>query len=346
MSDYTKTTNFTDKDSRTTGDPLKVIKGSYFDQEFDDIATAVATKYDSGDLASQEQAELEASNVTLMTPLRVANWADYNAGVVGDLQAWADPNADAIFGWDDSAGAAIGFTMGTGLGFNGATIEISHLGIEDLVDPNADRIMFWDDSAGFTTWLTVSTGLTLTGTSLTTDDTAIVHDSLSGFVADEHVAHSGVTMTAGTGLSGGGTIDATRTFNLDISGLTALSGASVAATDGYLVDDGGTMKRIAHQSAGIPKIVDATTTPTPSSAQVNSYWYCTSGSATTFTLNTSVGEAGNVLIIQQAGAGQITIGGSATIESAFGSNASRTVDSVMVLYCTAANTWTLYGDCV
>ena len=44
---------------------------------------------------------------------------------------------------------------------------------------------------------------------------ALSHDSFAGFVADEHVAHSGVTLTAGTGLTGGGDISANRTFAVD-----------------------------------------------------------------------------------------------------------------------------------
>lgn len=44
MSDFSKTTNFTAKDALTTGDPNKVIKGSDFDTEFDNIETASATK--------------------------------------------------------------------------------------------------------------------------------------------------------------------------------------------------------------------------------------------------------------------------------------------------------------
>ena len=60
--------------------------------------------------------------------------------------------------------------------------------------------------------LAASTGITLTGDTLTTNDGQIVHDNLSGFVADEHIAHSGVTLTAGNGLTGGGTIAASRTF--------------------------------------------------------------------------------------------------------------------------------------
>jgi len=42
------------------------------------------------------------------------------------------------------------------------------------------------------------------------------HDAFSDFVGDEHIPHSGVTMTAGTGLTGGGAIEANRTFNVDV----------------------------------------------------------------------------------------------------------------------------------
>ena len=51
---------------------------------------------------------------------------------------------------------------------------------------------------------------------LTVNEGNIVHDNLSGFVANEHVDHSGVTLTAGTGLTGGGDITTNRTFNVDV----------------------------------------------------------------------------------------------------------------------------------
>lgn len=41
---------------------------------------------------------------------------------------------------------------------------------------------------------------------------SLSHDSFAGFVADEHVAHAGVTLTAGAGMTGGGDISANRTF--------------------------------------------------------------------------------------------------------------------------------------
>ena len=45
-------------------------------------------------------------------------------------------------------------------------------------------------------------------------DGEIVHDNLSGFVANEHIDHSAVSITAGSGLTGGGTIASTRTLNV------------------------------------------------------------------------------------------------------------------------------------
>lgn len=46
MSDYTKSTNFASKDSLASGNPLKIVKGAEIDTEFNNIATAVATKAD------------------------------------------------------------------------------------------------------------------------------------------------------------------------------------------------------------------------------------------------------------------------------------------------------------
>jgi len=47
MTDYTKTTNFAAKDALVSGNPAKVVKGTEVNTEFDNIATAVATKANS-----------------------------------------------------------------------------------------------------------------------------------------------------------------------------------------------------------------------------------------------------------------------------------------------------------
>ena len=46
MTDYTKSTNFATKDNLSSGNPLKIVKGTEIDTEFNNIATAIATKAD------------------------------------------------------------------------------------------------------------------------------------------------------------------------------------------------------------------------------------------------------------------------------------------------------------
>ena len=47
MSNYTKVTDFAAKDTLSSGDANKLVKGTEFETEFDNIATAVATKADT-----------------------------------------------------------------------------------------------------------------------------------------------------------------------------------------------------------------------------------------------------------------------------------------------------------
>ncbi len=187
------------------------------------------------------------------------------------------------------------------------------------------------------------TGITVGADSISTNDSAIVHGNLSGYVANQHVDHSSVSITGGTGLSGGGSITTSRSINLDISGLSSVDGNAVASSDGYLVDDGGTMKRMAHSDAGVPPKTVSDTSDTLATEDMNKFIKYTNGSAVTVTLNSGVGKSGNWLLIQQAGAGQVTVSGTATLESAVGTK-TRTQHSVIGLLCTSANTWTVYGD--
>jgi hypothetical protein len=46
VSDYTKSTNFATKDALSSGNPLKIVKGTEIDTEFNNIQTAIATKAD------------------------------------------------------------------------------------------------------------------------------------------------------------------------------------------------------------------------------------------------------------------------------------------------------------
>lgn len=85
----------------------------------------------------------------------------------------------------------------------------------------------------------------ITDANLVTDlESKLNHDSLVGFVANEHTDHSVVSITAGAGLSGGGTITSTRTLNVNINGAndlgTPASGDEILISD---IDDAHTVKK-------------------------------------------------------------------------------------------------------
>ena len=67
------------------------------------------------------------------------------------------------------------------------------------------------------------------------------HDGFSDFVANEHIDHTSVTLTAGEGLSGGGTIAANRTFAVDFSDLSTADTA-IGGTDLISIHDGAQKK--------------------------------------------------------------------------------------------------------
>ena len=67
MSNYTKTTNFATKDNLSPGNPLKIVKGTEIDTEFNNIATAVATKTDNS------AAAITGGSITGITDLAVAD---------------------------------------------------------------------------------------------------------------------------------------------------------------------------------------------------------------------------------------------------------------------------------
>jgi hypothetical protein len=80
--------------------------------------------------------------------------------------------------------------------------------------------------------LTGSTGITydpVTGI-LTSNDGQIVHDNLSGFVANEHVDHSLVSIIAGNGLQGGGDITSSRTLSIDSAQIKGLFSSGTGVT--------------------------------------------------------------------------------------------------------------------
>lgn len=154
---------------------------------------------------------------------------------------WVDTNTD-----NDTT-----YTAGSGLELHGTEFQAAISGANLLATntPSDNQLASYDAATGKFTWVsaagggsmsnfiitdgstpqTVDNGETITfadgvGAEFVTSatntvtvnsvDSEIVHDDLSGFVSNEHINHTSVTLTAGDGLSGGGDISANRTFTV------------------------------------------------------------------------------------------------------------------------------------
>lgn len=128
---------------------------------------------------------LSIAGTTISSTASGVAWADVSSkpAYITSLALLADPNADRILFWDDSAGNITHLTVGTGLNLTTTDLTFNHLGLQNLTDPGADRIFFWDDSGNISQWLTVGTGLTITGTTLSADAAAAYVTSL-GLLTD------------------------------------------------------------------------------------------------------------------------------------------------------------------
>jgi hypothetical protein len=104
LTDYTKATNFTSKDSLSTGNPLKIVKGTEIDTEFNNIQTAIATKTDNATAA------ITGGSITGVTISSITDLAVTDGGTGASTASGARTNLGAA-----ASGANSDITSITGL---------------------------------------------------------------------------------------------------------------------------------------------------------------------------------------------------------------------------------------
>ena len=139
MSDYTKATNFTVKDSLPSGNSAKIIKGSEFDAEFNAIAVAVATKVDA--TGGTGAAEIPSGTELQRPSVPAAGMFRFNA------------DFGSFEGYDGSAWAGVGGASG------GAGNPFVYLNDQTV---SADYTMPADQNGSSTGPLTINSGVTVT----------------------------------------------------------------------------------------------------------------------------------------------------------------------------------------
>lgn len=204
MSDYTQVTFFAPKDALSTGNPSKLIKGTEVDPELSAIATAIATKYDSGDIADNTAADALVSDALLMTPLKFKRSIENGAfkmsfSGLADLGGAAD-SADLVMLRDVSASETKYVTVtnlfaGQGFVPNSRQV-ISGLGLDGGGDLSANRTLNVLAGAGLTfsgddLIVGQGSGISVTADTVAVDRTNTTTTDATGYMDMPHNSQSG-----------------------------------------------------------------------------------------------------------------------------------------------------------
>ena len=196
----------------------------------------------------------------------------------GDFLAFSDESASGDPTKKESIDDIATLFAGAGLTASSAVINLDITGFDAIAEgaltAASDVMLVYDDDAGVNKKITIEdledaiggtgtvtnvvagsgltgggtttatldvgagTGISVATNSVSTNDSEIVHDNLSGFVANEHVDHSGVSILAGSGLTGGGTIEASRNIHVGAgSGISVATDAISVNIDGLSLEN-------------------------------------------------------------------------------------------------------------
>ena len=211
MSDYTKATNFTSKDSLSTGNPLKIVKGTEIDTEFNNIQTAIATKADlngptftgtptlpTGTIAttqsSSDSSTKLATTAFVQSVLQVLYpvgsvysnaTVSTNPGTLLGFGTWTAFGAGKVMVGLDSGDATFSTVGNTGGSKDAITVSHTHTATSTVTDPGHKHQYY------------LKTG-TASGPSASGNET-------NGYLADTTTSSTGIsvsTTNASTGSSG------------------------------------------------------------------------------------------------------------------------------------------------
>ena len=230
MSNYTKTTDFEAKDSLPSGDSGKIIRGSEFETEFDNIATAIATKADAASPTFTGTVTIDGLTVNGNTTL--GNAATDTVTVTADIASNLIPSADDTYN----------------LGASGA----------EWNDLYVDGVAYIDTIDGFATTGNITFGDSDKAIFGAGSDLQIYHDGSNSYISDEG---TGQLILKGSGniflrsatdenylkTTVNGSVElyhdnaeklATTSTGVDVTGTVTADGVNTDYTNGFKIFDG------------------------------------------------------------------------------------------------------------
>ena len=243
MSNYTKTTNFAAKDSLPSGNANKIVKGTEIDSEFNNIATASATKADANNAALTGTTVFEtlSDGTTSITGwIDEDNMASDSAVLVPTQQsvkAYVDSQAVTILGGTGIDSTASGGDVTVAIDATVATLTGSQtLTNKTLTAPaisgnlTTDGLLDGRDVAADGSKLDgIEVGADVTDTANVTAAGALMDSELTS-IASVKALNQGVATTDSPAFAGITTSGTTNTANLTIAGAQGSDGQVLTST--------------------------------------------------------------------------------------------------------------------
>lgn len=237
MSNYTKSTNFATKDTLPSNDPLKVVKGTEIDTEYNNIATAVATKADVNSPAftgtpTAPTAAALTNSTQIATTAFVTSVFPAQANTYSALQTYKDSTIEVVNATD--ATKKVNFSV------SGVTTGTTRT---MTVPDKSGTLALTSDLASISS-LTTATNVLLSGSYSVSGSTTITFTVTNTLSAGQEVYikftnTSGSSLTAGkytiasaTGssftITYGSSVTSAGTFTAERFGLVAFSNSTEA----------------------------------------------------------------------------------------------------------------------
>jgi len=243
MSNYSKSTNFATKDNLSPGNPLKIVKGTEIDTEFNNIATAIATKTDNSSatitggtingavIGGTTAAAGTFTNLTVSTAATIAS-AAISAGTI---------NGVVIGGSSPLAITGTNITANTG--FSGPLTGAVTGNVTGNLTGNVTGNVTGNITGNVTGNVTAASGtstfnnVTISGALDMDSSTSATITGLASPTNDSDAATKGYVDALAQGIDAKASVVAATTANITLSGAQTIDGISIVAGDRVLVKD-------------------------------------------------------------------------------------------------------------